>query len=81
MKWCEKTERNPIKFTSRHAKYDWPYMFGAKEAGILISTYSMISYSGKRENFSEVFMDQIKKIEWGLLILDEVQVVPAHMFR
>jgi DNA excision repair protein ERCC-3 len=26
-------------------------------------------------------MDQIKKIDWGLLILDEVQVVPAQMFR
>jgi DNA excision repair protein ERCC-3 len=26
-------------------------------------------------------MELIQKIDWGLLILDEVQVVPADMFR
>ncbi len=26
-------------------------------------------------------MEELQKREWGLVILDEVHVVPAHMFR
>ena len=56
-------------------------MFDPAEAGIVISTYSMISYSGKRSENKQVHMKSIEKIDWGLLILDEVQVVPANTFR
>jgi DNA excision repair protein ERCC-3 len=52
-------------------------MFEPSQAGVVISTYSMISYSGQRNEDKQLNMDQIKKIDWGLLILDEVQVVPA----
>ena len=52
-----------------------------KEAGIVISTYTMISFQGERSNESAVMLDQIKSMEWGLLILDEVQVVPAEIFK
>ena len=51
------------------------------EACVLITTYTMISYSGKRSDQSQKIMDQITAREWGLLLMDEVHVVPAKMFR
>ena len=51
------------------------------EACVLITTYTMISYSGKRADKSQEIMDQITGREWGLLLMDEVHVVPAKMFR
>jgi DNA excision repair protein ERCC-3 len=49
--------------------------------GIIISTYSMISISKKRSYDSQNVMDFIESREWGLMILDEVHVVPADMFK
>ena len=56
---------------------------GAKEAGIVVSTYSKIAISGKREQGAEGSeqFDKIREVDWGLVILDEVQVVPASTFR
>ncbi len=51
------------------------------EACVLVTTYTMISYSGKRSDQSQEIMDQITGREWGLLLMDEVHVVPAKMFR
>jgi DNA excision repair protein ERCC-3 len=51
------------------------------EACVLITTYTMISYSGKRSDKSQEVMDIITGREWGLLLMDEVHVVPAKMFR
>lgn len=51
------------------------------EAGVLITTYSMMSYSGKRSRDAQKIMEMVHKHEWGILILDEVHVVPAQMFR
>lgn len=51
------------------------------EAGILITTYSMMAYSGKRSFEAQKIMNMILSHEWGLMILDEVHVVPAQMFR
>jgi DNA excision repair protein ERCC-3 len=51
------------------------------EACVLVTTYTMISYSGKRSEQSQAVMDQITGREWGLLLMDEVHVVPAKMFR
>eukprot|EP00815_Leptocylindrus_aporus_P005695 CAMPEP_0116053682 /NCGR_PEP_ID=MMETSP0322-20121206/2345_1 /TAXON_ID=163516 /ORGANISM="Leptocylindrus danicus var. apora, Strain B651" /LENGTH=763 /DNA_ID=CAMNT_0003536917 /DNA_START=210 /DNA_END=2502 /DNA_ORIENTATION=+ len=48
---------------------------------VLITTYTMISYGGKRSDKSKQVMDIIKSREWGLLLMDEVHVVPAKMFR
>ena len=56
-------------------------MFQADQAGIVISTYFMISFSQARSSESEKNMETIRKIDWGLLILDEVQMVPANQFR
>jgi DNA excision repair protein ERCC-3 len=51
------------------------------DACVLVTTYTMISYSGKRADKSQEIMDAIKGREWGLLLMDEVHVVPAKMFR
>lgn len=50
-------------------------------AGILVTTYSMISYTGKRSFEAQRIMNTIQGHEWGLMVLDEVHVVPAMMFR
>lgn len=49
--------------------------------GVLITTYSMMAYSGKRSYEAQKIMSTIQSHEWGLMILDEVHVVPAQMFR
>lgn len=48
---------------------------------VLVTTYTMISFSGKRSDQAQKIMDQITSREWGLLLMDEVHVVPAKMFR
>ena len=50
-------------------------------SGVTITTYTMIAFSGKRSEESARVMDQIRNREWGLLLMDEVHVVPAQMFR
>ena len=57
-------------------------MFNPEEqAGILVTTYTMLGFSGQRNEEVSKVMDVIKGAEWGLMILDEVQVVPAEIFR
>lgn len=51
------------------------------EACVLVTTYTMISYGGKRSDKSKEVMDAISGREWGLMLMDEVHVVPAKMFR
>jgi len=51
------------------------------EACVLITTYTMISYGGKRSDKAQQVMNIITGREWGLLLMDEVHVVPAKMFR
>jgi len=41
----------------------------------------MVSFSGARAADSEAVMNKIQNREWGLLLLDEVHVVPAKTFR
>jgi DNA excision repair protein ERCC-3 len=48
---------------------------------VLITTYTMISYGGQRSDKSAEVMRNIRSREWGLLLMDEVHVVPAKMFR
>eukprot|EP00922_Rhytidocystis_sp_ex-Travisia-forbesii_P024731 GHVS01036288.1.p1 GENE.GHVS01036288.1~~GHVS01036288.1.p1 ORF type:complete len:908 (+),score=114.28 GHVS01036288.1:19-2742(+) len=74
------TTINPryVKTLTSEAKSDlWPMT----EGGILVSTYTMLAYSGKRSEAAERILDQIRSREWGLLIFDEVQFAPAPAFR
>ncbi|KAF4676486.1 hypothetical protein FOL47_006124 [Perkinsus chesapeaki] len=49
---------------------------------ILISTYSMFSVSYERmSRASKAVFESVTKLEWGLLVADEVQVMPAKTFR
>lgn len=41
----------------------------------------MLAYSGKRSYEAQKVMDAINNKTWGLIVLDEVHVVPATMFR
>lgn len=50
-------------------------------AGIVISTYSMVANTGKRSHSSQKMMNFLESREWGFILLDEVHVVPASMFR
>ncbi|KAJ2784501.1 DNA repair helicase RAD25 [Coemansia interrupta] len=51
------------------------------EAGLVISTYTMVASEGKRSHATTKMMEFITEREWGMLLLDEVHVVPAKMFR
>ncbi|EPZ32209.1 DNA repair helicase rad25 [Rozella allomycis CSF55] len=53
----------------------------SSDAGIVISTYTMVAFSGKRSHDAQKMMEFLQSREWGLLILDEVHVVPAQVFR
>ena len=66
-----------VAFTSKDATN----MFDPSIAGVVISTYFMISFSQPRNSVVAQQMDKIKAIDWGLLIMDEVQMVPANQFR
>ncbi|XP_041366726.1 general transcription and DNA repair factor IIH helicase subunit XPB-like [Gigantopelta aegis] len=48
---------------------------------ICISTYSMLAHSMKRSWEAEKMMEWMQSQEWGLMVLDEVQTIPAKMFR
>ncbi|KAG8055786.1 hypothetical protein GUJ93_ZPchr0001g29754 [Zizania palustris] len=50
-------------------------------AGVVVTTYNMVAFGGKRSEDSEKIIEEIRNREWGLLLMDEVHVVPAHMFR
>jgi DNA excision repair protein ERCC-3 len=73
--WSNVPDRNIARFTS-----DCKEQF-AGDAGIVISTYTMVAYSGKRSYEAQKMMDFLTSVEWGFLMLDEVHVVPANVFR
>eukprot|EP00624_Nannochloropsis_granulata_P003767 evm.model.NODE_28964_length_18506_cov_39.257484.2 len=60
-------EKYLVKFTSKEKA-----LLPPDEAVVLITTYSMLAYTGKRNDEVKRILDQIKGREWGLMILDEV---------
>ncbi|KAK5938191.1 DNA repair helicase RAD25 [Knufia obscura] len=77
-KWSDVRDEDVTSFSSSEKK-KFP-----GEAGILVSTYSMmcIDPEGPRCAYDTKNMLQwVQSQEWGLMILDEVHVVPAKMFR
>ncbi|KAI4304988.1 hypothetical protein L6164_028380 [Bauhinia variegata] len=50
-------------------------------AGVVVTTFNMVAFGGKRSEESEKIIEEIRNTEWGLLLMDEVHVVPALMFR
>ncbi|KAM3393930.1 putative protein phosphatase 2C 55 [Capsicum galapagoense] len=63
----------------------WAFQFNKERlrgnVGVVVTTYNMVAFGGKRSEESEKIIEEIRNREWGLLLMDEVHVVPAHMFR
>ncbi|KAJ1833327.1 DNA repair helicase RAD25 [Coemansia sp. RSA 2711] len=51
------------------------------EAGLVISTFTMVANTRKRSHEAQQMLDFLEGREWGMMLLDEVHVVPANMFR
>ncbi|KAF7795953.1 hypothetical protein EIP86_007122 [Pleurotus ostreatoroseus] len=75
MQWSNITDRQIAVFTA-----DQKEKF-AGESGIVVSTYSMVANTHNRSHESKKMMDFLTSREWGFILLDEVHVVPAAMFR
>ncbi|KAF1813735.1 putative TFIIH complex helicase Ssl2 [Eremomyces bilateralis CBS 781.70] len=75
IKWSNVNPKDIAVFTADHKD-----SFSGT-TGIIVSTYSMVTQSKGRSYESQKVMDFIENREWGLMILDEVHVVPAEMFK
>ncbi|KIK96462.1 hypothetical protein PAXRUDRAFT_825918 [Paxillus rubicundulus Ve08.2h10] len=75
MLWSNVTDRQIAVFTA-----DQKERF-AGESGIVVSTYSMVANTHNRSHESKKMMEFLTSREWGFILLDEVHVVPAAMFR
>ncbi|QRW06602.1 DNA excision repair protein ERCC-3 [Ceratobasidium sp. AG-Ba] len=75
MQWSNITDKQISVFTA-----DQKEKF-AGASGIVVSTYSMIANTTNRSHDSKKMMDFLTSREWGFILLDEVHVVPANMFR
>ncbi|KAF8003593.1 hypothetical protein HF325_001041 [Metschnikowia pulcherrima] len=75
LQWCTIQPENVAVFTSENKE-----MFSS-DAGLVVSTYSMVANTRNRSHDSQKVMDFLTGREWGFIILDEVHVVPAAMFR
>lgn len=75
MQWSNVTDNQIAPFTADDKS------FFTTETGIVVSTYSMVANSRKRAYDTQLVMSRMENIEWGLVILDEVHVVPAAIFR
>ena len=75
LKWSNINPNDIAIFTSDHKE-----KFSGN-TGIIVSTYSMVTQTRSRSHDAEKMMDFMREREWGLMILDEVHVVPASIFR
>jgi DNA excision repair protein ERCC-3 len=67
------------KFTSESKDEAMPDL---TQSCVVISTYPMISRSDERRSqLSLSLIERLGSVEWGLLVLDEVQVAPADVFK
>lgn len=75
LKWSNISPNDIAIFTSDHKeKFQ-------RNTGIIVSTYSMVTQTRSRSYDAQKMMDFMQSREWGLMILDEVHVVPASIFR
>ena len=74
-KWSNIDPSDIAIFTSDHKEKF------SRSTGIIVSTYSMVTQTRSRSYDAQKMMDFLTSREWGLMILDEVHVVPASIFR
>lgn len=75
LKWSNINPNDIAVFTSDHKEKF------TRNTGIIVSTYSMVTQTRSRSYDAQKMMDFMQSREWGLMILDEVHVVPASIFR
>ena len=75
LKWSNINPSDVAIFTSDHKEKF------SRNTGIIVSTYSMVTQTRSRSYDAQKMMDFMQSREWGLMILDEVHVVPASIFR
>jgi len=75
LKWSNINPNDIAVFTSDHKEKF------SRNTGIIVSTYSMVTQTRSRSYDAQKMMDFMQSREWGLMILDEVHVVPASIFR
>lgn len=49
-------------------------------AGVVVTTYNMVAFGGKRSEESEKIIEEIRNREWGLLLMDEVIILCSMAF-
>ncbi|KAI9863620.1 MAG: transcription factor TFIIH complex ERCC-3 subunit [Trichoglossum hirsutum] len=75
LQWSNINPNDIAIFTSDHKEKF------SRNTGIIVSTYSMVTQTRARSYDAQKMMDFLTSREWGLMILDEVHVVPASIFR
>ena len=76
LQWSTIKENQVACFTSQSKKEEI-----TSESRIIVTSYSMMSHTGKRSEAATKMLNEIREDEWGMLIMDEVHVVPADTFR
>lgn len=49
--------------------------------GVVVTTYNMVAFGGKRSEESEKIIEEIRNREWGLLLMDEVVNKFGHQHK
>ena len=75
LKWSNINPNDIAVFTSDHKEKF------TRNTGIIVTTYSMVTQTRQRSYEAGKMMEFLNNREWGLMILDEVHVVPAAIFR
>ncbi|CAI0650117.1 General transcription and DNA repair factor IIH helicase subunit XPB [Colletotrichum fructicola] len=76
LKWSNIKPEDIQAFTSDNKGAIFP-----GNTGIIVTTYSMVTQTRERSHEAKKMMDFLQTREWGLMLLDEVHVVPANIFR
>jgi DNA excision repair protein ERCC-3 len=76
LKWSNINPEDIVAFTSDNKGHIF-----TGNTGIIVTTYSMVTQTRERSHDAKKMMNFLKSREWGLMLLDEVHVVPANIFR
>ncbi|PKS10182.1 hypothetical protein jhhlp_001932 [Lomentospora prolificans] len=76
LKWSNISPDDIVAFTA-----DSKNNMFTGNTGIIVTTYSMVTQTRERSHEAKKMMDFLTGREWGLMLLDEVHVVPANIFR
>lgn len=76
LKWSNISPDDIVAFTS-----DSKNGMFTGNTGVIVTTYSMVTQTRERSHEAKKMMEFLTTREWGLMLLDEVHVVPAQIFR